>query len=213
MNGYFITFEGPDGSGKSTQINPFADYLRNQGVPVISTREPGGTAIGDQVRTVIMSMGNKCMHPRTETLLFQASRSQLVEEVIRPSLAKGMVVICDRYADSTLAYQGYGHQKDIPEIMQLLDYTTGGLKPDLTILFDIDAETGLRRRQTGGGEWNRVDDYQLEFHNRVREGYHELARQEPDRWITIDASQTPEAVQLELRNIIRTRLNLIDLEP
>jgi dTMP kinase len=209
MNGYFITFEGPDGSGKSTQIQPFANYLRNLGVPVMCTREPGGTAIGDQVRNILMSMGNECMHPRTETLLFQASRSQLIEEVIRPSLAKGMVVVCDRYADSTLAYQGYGHQKNLEELRQLLNYTTGGLQPDLTFLLDIDAETGLRRRQKGGGEWNRLDAYQLEFHNRVRDGYHQLAGLEPDRWVTVDASQSPKAIEQEIQEFIRKRLNLI----
>jgi dTMP kinase len=156
-----------------------------------------------------MSMGNQGMHPRTETLLFQASRAQLIEEVIRPALLKGMVVVCDRYADSTLAYQGYGHQKNLDEIRQLLAYTTGGLQPDLTLLLDIDAETGLRRRQKSGGEWNRLDAYQLEFHNRVREGYHLLAAQEPDRWVTVDASQPPQVIEKEIQFIIRKRLNLI----
>lgn len=208
MTGFLITLEGPDGSGKSTQIQPLVDFLRSRGVPVLCTREPGGTAIGDQVRNILMNLKNDGMHPRTETLLFQASRAQLVEEVIRPSLAKDMVVICDRFADSTLAYQGYGHQKNLEEIRQLLTYTTGGLKPDLTLLLDIDPETGLRRRQVSGGEWNRLDAYQLEFHNRVREGYHQLAAEEPERWVILDASRPVQQLEKEIQIIVRKRLNL-----
>lgn len=205
MTGLFITFEGPDGCGKSTQIAPLADYLRSKGRVVYTTREPGGTEISDQVRQIIMAMKNTSMHPRTELLLFLSARAQLVEEVIRPRLAAGEIVISDRYADSTLAYQGYGHGVDRDVIRNLLAFATGGLKPDLTLLLDVDAETGLRRRQTGGGEWNRLDAYQLEFHRRVREGYHELASLEPERWVTVDAAQTPEMVQLAIRGIVDTR--------
>ena len=131
---------------------------------VLTTREPGGTEIGDQVRKVIMDLANKGMNPRTEILLFQASRVQIVEQVIRPALQAGKVVICDRYADSTLAYQGYGHQTDLVFLNQLLHFVTGGLKPDLTLFLDVEVEEGLRRRQKGGGEWNRLDDYDVEFH-------------------------------------------------
>lgn len=205
MTGLFITFEGPDGCGKSTQIAPLADYLRSKGRTVYTTREPGGTEISDQVRQIIMAMKNTSMHPRTELLLFLSARAQLVEEVIRPRLAAGEIVISDRYADSTLAYQGYGHGVDRDVIRSLLAFATGGLKPDLTLLLDVDAETGLRRRQTGGGEWNRLDAYQLEFHRRVRDGYHELASLEPERWVTVDAAQTPEMVQLAIRGIVDTR--------
>ena len=195
----FITLEGPDGSGKTSQIDPLADFIRQKGYQVYTTREPGGTDIGDQVREVIMGMKNKAMHPRAETLLFCASRSQLVEEVIRPHLAKGEVVICDRYADSTLAYQGYGHGRDLNQLRFLLDYATGGLKPDLTLLLDMDAEEGLSRRKKCGGEWNRLDDYELELHRRVRQGYLELVHLEPDRWRVVDASQSLEKVQEILR--------------
>ncbi len=208
MTGMFITFEGPDGCGKSTQIAPLADYLRSKGRTVYTTREPGGTEISDQVRQIIMAMKNTSMHPRTELLLFLSARAQLVEEVIRPRLAAGEIVISDRYADSTLAYQGYGHGVDRDVIRSLLAFATGGLKPDLTLLLDVDAETGLRRRQTGGGEWNRLDAYQLEFHRRVREGYHELALLEPERWETVDAAQTPEMVQLAIRGIVDTRTGI-----
>ncbi len=206
MSGLFITLEGPDGCGKSTQVNPLADYLRSKGRHVFTTREPGGTEISDQVRQIIMAMKNTSMHPRTELLLFLSARAQLVEEVIRPRLAAGEVVICDRYADSTLAYQGYGHGVDRDTIRRLLEFATGGLKPDLTLLLDVDAEEGLRRRQACGGEWNRLDAYQLEFHRRVRDGYHQLAAQEPDRWVTIDASQTREMVQLAIRHVADERV-------
>lgn len=202
----FITLEGPDGSGKTSQINPLAEFLRQQGYAVFTTREPGGTPIGDQIRTVLMNLENTAMHPRTETLLFCASRAQLVEEVIRPHLAKGEIVICDRYADSTLAYQGYGHGKDLAQLRLLLDYATGGLTPDLTLLLDIETEQGLRRRQTAGSEWNRLDAYEIELHRRVRNGYLELARQEPQRWCVLDASQPTEAVQAALRELVMRRM-------
>lgn len=206
MTGLFITFEGPDGCGKSTQVAPLAEYLRSKGRVVYTTREPGGTEISDQVRQVIMAMKNTSMHPRTELLLFLSARAQLVEEVIRPRLAAGEIVISDRYADSTLAYQGYGHGVDLDVIRGLLAFATGGLKPDLTLLLDVDAETGLRRRQSGGGEWNRLDAYQLEFHRRVRNGYHELASAEPERWVTIDGEQNPEMVQLAIRRVVDERI-------
>ncbi|NLF49617.1 MAG: dTMP kinase [Leptolinea sp.] len=202
----FITLEGPDGCGKSTQINPLADYLRSKGRMVFTTREPGGTEISDQVRQIIMAMKNTSMHPRTELLLFLSARAQLVEEVIRPRLAAGEVIISDRYADSTLAYQGYGHGVDLDVIRRLLDFATGGLKPDLTLLLDVNADEGLRRRQSCGGEWNRLDAYQLEFHRRVQVGYHKLAALEPERWVTIDASQPSEMVQLLIRQVVDDRV-------
>ncbi|NMC84722.1 MAG: dTMP kinase [Anaerolineaceae bacterium] len=202
----FITLEGPDGSGKSMQIPALAEFIRSQGYEVLTTREPGGTNIGDQIRQVIMKLGNTSMHPRTEILLFCAARAQIVEEVLRPALQRGVVVISDRYADSTLAYQGYGHGVDLEELTRLLKFTTGGLRPDLTLLLDVDAETGLRRRQTSGGEWNRLDAYALSFHKRVREGYHQLAAAEPERWRTIDASQAPEMVQSCIQDVVRQAL-------
>jgi dTMP kinase len=118
------------------------------------------------------------------------------------------VVICDRFTDSTLAYQGYGHQTDLVFLRKLLDFTTGSLRPDLTILLDIDVETGLKRRQDGGGEWNRLDDYDLEFHRRVRDGYHELVKQEPERWVTVDANRSKTDIQYSLRMILKERLQL-----
>lgn len=202
----FITLEGPDGSGKSMQVPALADFIRRQGYEVLTTREPGGTFIGDQIREVIMRMDNKSMNPRTEILLFCASRAQIVAEVIRPQLEKGVVVISDRYADSTLAYQGYGHGFDLAVLRQILSFATGGLTPDLTLLMDVDVEKGLARRLSGGGEWNRLDDYELAFHQRVRNGYFELARAEPQRWTLIDAEQSPQQVQEDLQKAVLARL-------
>lgn len=201
----FITFEGPEGSGKTSQIDPLAEYLRHSGQDVCKTREPGGTPIGDDIRNVLTNMKNEDMHPRTEILLFQASRAQLVEQVIRPALQENKIVLCDRYADSTLAYQGYGHQIDLAKLRSLIEFATGGLTPDMTFLLDIDVETGLRRKSSGG-EWNRLDAYAIDFHRRVRDGYHKLAEEDPGRWIVVDASQPYDIVQVEIRRHIMKRL-------
>lgn len=201
----FITLEGPEGSGKTSQIPELAEFLREDGWKVLTTREPGGTAIGDQVRQVLMRMENTAMNPRAETLLFLAARAQLVGQVIRPALAEGCVVISDRYGDSTLAYQGYGHGNDLAVIRQMLAFATGGLTPDLTVLLDVDPAIGLRRKKNVG-EWNRLDAYELEFHRRVRDGYLELAREDPGRWVVLDAGQPREMVQSALRQVILARL-------
>jgi len=201
----FITFEGPDGSGKTTQINPLSDFLIQKGYSVLITREPGGTAIGDQIRQVLSDLKNTGMHPRSETLLFLAARAQLVEQVIKPHLEKDFIVLCDRYADSTMAYQGYGHQNDLDQIKNLINFATGGLKPDLTLLFDMDVEEGLQRK-AHGSEWNRLDAYNLEFHQRVRKGYHILAESEPERWVKIEAGQPPEIIQVAIREVVQARL-------
>lgn len=202
----FITLEGPDGSGKTTQVEPLANAIRQAGYDLVVTREPGGTQIGDQVRRVIMDLGNTQMSPAAEILLFQASRAQLVREVILPALETGQVVLCDRYADSTLAYQGYGHQTDIESLKRIVDFATGGLKPDLTLYLDIDSEAGLRRRLGEGEEWNRLDAYDLEFHQRVRAGYAQLIAAEPERWVTIDANQPVATVQAEMQAAVLDRL-------
>jgi dTMP kinase len=205
----FITLEGPDGGGKTTQAASLVEYLRASGCNVLATREPGGTPIGDQVRGVLNDLGNTAMRPRTEILLFQASRAQLVEEVIRPHLERGGIVVSDRYADSTLAYQGYGHRLvPLDELRAIVRFATGGLAPDLTLLLDLDVGEGLQRRASDGG-WNRLDAYDLEFHRRVRQGYLELARAEPARWVTIDAAQPPEMVQAAARKIVCERLHLL----
>lgn len=200
----FITFEGPEGSGKSTQIPALAEFLRAQGYAVLTTREPGGTEIGEQIRAVIHDLENTAMHPRTETLLYQAARAQIVEQLIRPHLTAGGIVLCDRYADSTIAYQGYGHQQNLNEVRLLVRYATEGLKPDLTLLLDLDVETGLDRKQ--GEEWNRLDAYAVDFHRRVRAGYHQMALEEPQRWVIMDASQSPEFVAAAIRECVTSRV-------
>jgi dTMP kinase len=201
----FITLEGPEGSGKTSHIPSLVEHLRGKGFTVFATREPGGTSIGEQIREVIHDLKNEEMHPRTETLLYQAARAQIVEQVIQPRLANGEIVISDRYYDSTIAYQGYGHQQDLEQIRRLVKYATGGLTPDLTILLDVDVEEGLRRKKKDN-EWNRLDAYQVEFHQRVRAGYLEMVIQEPARWVVVDAGQQWDAVQQELRGAILRKL-------
>lgn len=192
----FITFEGPDGSGKSTQINLVANYLEDLGYRVFCTREPGGTAIGDQIRQVLHDVNNSEMTPRAEILLYSASRAQHVEQVILPHLAQGEMVLCDRYADSTYAYQGYGRQLDFDMLRLITRFATQDLKPDLTVYLDLPVKEGLRRKEkantAGQGELNRMDRLELEFHQRVREGYLEMARTEPERWLVVDARGSVE---------------------
>jgi dTMP kinase len=201
----FITFEGSEGSGKSSQIVLLYDFLHQRGYDVLLSREPGGTDIGEQIRLILSNRENRAMQVRTETLLFQASRAQLVEEVIKPHLAGGGIVLCDRYADSTLAYQGYGYQRDLEQIGAIVRYATDGLTPDLTLFLDLEVEEGLRRRARVGG-LNRLDTYDVDFYQRVRQGYLVLARQEPHRWVIIDASQPVEQVQAEIQTIVLERL-------
>ncbi len=205
----FITLEGPEGSGKSMQIRELADFVREQGLEVLTTREPGGTFIGDQIREVIMRMDNTMMHPNTEILLFCAARAQIVTEVIRPNLEKGVVVISDRYGDSTLAYQGYGHGLDLQILKDILKFATGGLQPDLTLLLDLEVDEGLNRKIKGGSEWNRLDAQKVEFHKRVRNGYKEMALVEPDRWKVINASNEPQIVQQDIRKVILKKLESV----
>jgi len=201
----FITLEGPEGSGKTSHIPPLVDYLREKGHTVFPTREPGGTSIGEQIREVIHDLKHVEMHPRTETLLYQAARAQIVEQVIKPRLRAGEIVISDRYYDSTIAYQGYGHQQDLEQVRALVRYATGGLIPDLTVLLDVDVEEGLRRKKNEN-EWNRLDAYTVEFHQRVRVGYAEMVKQEPQRWVVVNSGQEWESVQEELRIVILGRL-------
>lgn len=202
----FITLEGPDGSGKTTQARRLAEWLREEGGDVVLTREPGGTGIGEQIRTVLHDPCNTAMDARTEILLYSASRAQHVAQVIRPALAAGKIVVSDRYADSTLAYQGYGRGLDLETLRAITAFATGGLMPDLTLYLDLVPEVGLQRRRSGKGEWNRLDAETLEFHRRVRAGYLELAGQEPTRWAVIDADCPPEEVQAQIRSAVRVRL-------
>jgi dTMP kinase len=201
----FITFEGSEGSGKTIQIAQLAHNLRQLNFDVLTVREPGGTPIGDQVRKVLLSNKNGEMHARTEILLFQASRAQLVEQVIRPRLVSGSIVLCDRYADSTLAYQGYGRGADLDELRSLIRFATGGLAPDLTLLLDVDVIQGLKRR-SADGDINRLDALTVDFYQRVRHGFLELAAAEPARWVVVDANQSQAQVTQEIHKTVLSRL-------
>lgn len=202
----FITFEGPEGSGKTTQARLLAQWLREQGMEVVLTREPGGTQIGDQIRTVLHDPQNTEMAARTEILLYSASRAQHAVETIRPALADGKIVVSDRYADSTYAYQGYGRGIDVELLRDITRIATCGLQPDLTICIDITPEAGLRRRKVGGDEWNRLDAEPLRFHRRVRSGYLELARLEPERWAMIDGDGAVEEVHAKVIAVVEARM-------
>ncbi len=202
----FITLEGPDGSGKTTQAQLLAEWLRQEGYDVVLTREPGGSEIGEQIRAVLHDPRNTGMDARAEILLYSASRAQHVAQLIRPALAIGKIVISDRYADSTLAYQGYGRGLDLGMLRVITAFATGGLTPDLTICLDIAPQAGLQRRRSGQGEWNRLDAEALEFHRRVRAGYLELAGQEPTRWVVIDADRPPGEVQARIRSVVQAKL-------
>jgi len=213
IRGMFISFEGSEGSGKTWQVAELTSFLQERGDPVLLIREPGGTLIGDQIRAILLDMKNKEMSARAETLLFQASRAQLVEQVILPHLENGGVVVADRYADSTLAYQGYGRQLNLEQVKALVGFATGGLKPDLSLLLDVDVEVGLRRR-AGGGGWNRLDDLSLAFYQRVRQGYLQMAEEDPQRWVKIDAGQAIEKVQQDIQKVVLERISRVrSLQP
>ncbi|MCL4466615.1 MAG: dTMP kinase [Chloroflexi bacterium] len=187
----FISLEGPEGSGKSTQAQLLASHLAGRGVKTLLTREPGGTALGDRLRELLMD-SRVALTPRAETLLFCAARAQLLAEVVRPGLARGLVVICDRYADSTLAYQSFGRGLELTAVESVVTFATEGLRPDISVLLDLPPSDGLLRKL--GGADDRFERETLAFHRRVREGYLTLVRAEPDRWLVVDASQKPEVV-------------------
>jgi dTMP kinase len=202
---YFITFEGPDGGGKTLQAARLVEHLKEHGFDTLLTREPGGTPISDQIRDILGSLGNTAMDPRTEFLLFSAARAQHVSQTIGPHLEKDGVVVCDRYFDSSLAYQGFGHQLDLATLRNVTTFATGGLVPDLTLLLDLPVEQGLQRRQQGG-DWNRLDAYELAFHQRVRQGYAQLATDDPGRWVKIDAARESDDVWSDIRTVVDARL-------
>lgn len=193
-----MTFEGPEGSGKSTQIQLLHQALKGRGFAVVCTREPGGTPISEQIRAVLHDLKNVGMSPEAEVLLYSASRAQHVAQLIRPALERGEVVISDRYAESTLAYQGYGRGLDLDILKTITAFATGGLYPDLVIYLDLDVQLGLQRKlrdqQQGQGEWNRMDQQDIAFHRRVREGYLKMAGQDRERWLVIDATRSVEEI-------------------
>ncbi len=202
----FISFEGPDGSGKSTQIKLLSETLTASGYEVLTVREPGGTAISEQIREVVHNLRNREMSDRAECLLYNAARAQLVDQLIVPHLRRGGIVLCDRYADSTLAYQGYGRGLDLADVKNVIAFATQHLKPDVTFYLDLEVEEGIERRKRGGGEWNRLDDQTLEFHRRVRAGYGQMVKAEPERWVQIDAARAVEDIQKDIVAQVLQRL-------
>lgn len=191
--GFLLTFEGPDGSGKSTQVRRVMGELTAAGYDCVLTREPGGTAVGEEIRRLLLDSPSLSPSPATDTLLFNAARAQLVDEVIGPALARGQVVVCDRFADSTLAYQGFGAGGPLDQIQAVNQFATGGLTPDLTILVDIPVDDGLRRKL---GEENRFESTQdKDFHQRVRDGFKALAEADPARFVVVDGGDAPDKVE------------------
>lgn len=208
--GRFITFEGMDGCGKTTQLRLLANSLRDRGKTVVETVEPGGTEIGRQIRRVLLDPANQAIHARTELLLYFASRAQNVEEVIRPALSEGRIVLCDRFTDSTLVYQGCGRGLNTGVVLELDRIACQGLRPDATILIEIDAETALararRRNERTESSESRIDDEGFAFHDRVRRGYRALAEREAARFIVIDGRGGIGQVAAAIREALRDRV-------
>lgn len=192
MKGFFITFEGLEGAGKSTQIKVLQKYLASKGWPTIITREPGGTYIGDEIRDILLDIDNKDLDYKVEAFLYAASRAQLVSKIIKPALEEGKIVLSDRYIDSSLAYQGYGRRLPIDLILEFNKWATSALQPDLTLLLHLPAEVGLKRNNSEQAD--RIESESLAFHKRVEEGYDELARMNKDRYRIIDAKQESRKV-------------------
>jgi dTMP kinase len=210
VRGFFITLEGPDGAGKGTQGRLLAADLRRRGYDVLYTREPGGTAVGERIRQILLDETYREMAAETEMLLFAASRAQFVREVVRPALARGAAVLSERYVDASLAYQGFGRGLDVALVRAVNDTATGGLLPDLTLLLDVDPAVGLARaRGTGGGppgRGDRLEQEALAFHQRVRAGFLQLARESPQRFVVIDAQGDVEHVHRQVRQAVEPLL-------
>lgn len=207
MSGRFITFEGGEGVGKSTHIRALAEFLGTRGIDVLLTREPGGTLLGESVRALLQhDAGGEPPLPRAEVLLFCASRAQLCEQVIRPALEDGVWVLCDRFEDSTLAYQGAGRGWRIDELRRISRFASGGLMPDLTVLLDLPAEVGSRRVRERAGVQDRIEREDLDFHQRLRDGFLRLASEEPERMRVVDADRGVESVKADVRRIVEELL-------
>lgn len=204
----FITIEGVEGSGKSSSTNDVVNRLRKEGYDIITTREPGGTPIAEKIRDIILDVNNTNLDPRAEALLYAASRRQHLIEKVWPALKQDKIVICDRFIDSSLAYQGGARNLGIDNITNINMFATENTWPDLTLLFDINPELGLERiRKNQGREVNRLDLEKIEFHKKVRETFLRLAKKYPDRYVIIDASKSQKEVEEEVYNIIKERLN------
>lgn len=212
-NAYFITFEGIEGCGKSTQAKLLAEKLRALHIPIYLTREPGGTRIGDQIRKILLHTENTDLAPLAELLLYEASRAQHVQQVILPNLASGMHVLCDRYGDASIAYQGVGRALTVELVRDANRVATGGLQPDLTILIDVAPEVGLSRARARNLKFDfaleegRFEEEDIVFHSKVRTGYLDLAREDPQRFRIIDGNGSVAEVQQEIQRIVRSLLN------
>lgn len=209
--GRFITFEGVEGCGKTTQIKLLAQHLTERGETVVVTREPGGCPIADQARAILLDAANCAMTPTAELLLYAAARAQHVQEIVKPALAAGKIVLCDRFTDATIAYQGCGRGLDLATIAYLNELATGGLKPQLTLLLDCPVEVGLRRAldRINGGSGAREERFELEsvlFHRKVRNGYLKLAENEPERFIVIDGSRQVQETEAAVAEAVMARL-------
>ena len=203
----FITFEGTEGSGKSFQARLLVERLRAHGLNVVATHEPGGTPLGDQLRELVLLRDDLDVSSRAEALIMNASRAQLVDDIIRPALNRGDVVVCDRFADSTLVYQGSGRGLDIGDLSSVISFATAGLRPDMTILLDLPVEIGLARKHPPDGEgWNRFEAEALAFHSRVRDGYRALANREPARWRCLDGLPSAEKIADEIWGLVAERM-------
>ena len=201
----FVTFEGPDGAGKSTQIRLVADRLSQAGYEVLETREPGGTPLGERVRSVLLDPGDHEIVPRAEALLMTAARAQHVEEVIRPALDRGVIVLCDRFFDSTLSYQGAGRGVSETELWRLQEFALQNCLPNLTILLDLPSGEGIKRRHASGTPLNRLDQDNSTFHERVRAWYVQAALQDPARWEVFDARRSEQDLASEIAETIVKR--------
>lgn len=206
MAGLFIVLEGPEGAGKSTQAGLLAAWLRGKGLAVVQTREPGGTAIGEQVRRILLDPANHAMLAEAEALLYAAARAQHVGEVIRPALEAGQVVVCDRFVNSTLAYQGGGRGLPMESLHAVQRLATGGLAPDVRLLLDLPPELGLERRRRAGDGLNRLDAAELAFHRRVWQTFHALVAGDPRTWTVIDATRGIEIVHAEVVAAVSSHL-------
>ena len=203
----FITIEGPEGSGKTTAVDTAVKKLEEMGYQIVRTREPGGTPIAEQIRNVILDKNNVAMDQRTEALLYAASRRQHLVEKVWPALKEGKIVVCDRYLDSSLAYQGGARGLGVDNILQVNNFATEGTFPDLTLLFDIDPKLGLARIAANADrEVNRLDLEKIEFHNKVRNTFLELAKRYPERFVVIDASQSREEVAKKTLEVMFSRI-------
>lgn len=206
MKKRFITFEGGDGTGKTTIINKLASELESLGYEILKSREPGGSKISEQIRNVILNVDNTEMDYMTEALLYAASRRQHLVEIIKPAINSGKIVICDRYVDSSLAYQGYARGLGISEVYEINNYAIGGYFPDLTIYIDIDPEIGISRIKNNNRDMDRLDLERIDFHNQVREGYLKVSKMFPDRIKVVNGNQTIDEIYKEIRGIILEEL-------